>query len=134
MSKKSKKETAKKPWLRNKVNRTKQMNFLKALESTLGVVTPACRKTGVSTATHYRWLATDKNYAEAVQLIKNSAIDFAESALHRQISDGSTAATIFYLKCQGKERGYVERKEVDMTVSDSAEIIFEISDSLDEEE
>ena len=34
------------------------------------------------------------------------------SQLHKQIKDGSTAATIFLLKTKGKKRGYVERQEI----------------------
>ena len=47
--------------------------------------------------------------------MKNVALDFAESQLHKQIQDNSTSATIFYLKTQGKKRGYVERQELDLS-------------------
>jgi hypothetical protein len=41
-------------------------------------------------------------------------LDFAESQLYKQIKDGSTTATIFYLKTKGKQRGYVERQQIDI--------------------
>ena len=44
--------------------------------------------------------------------IENIALDFAESQLHKQISEGNTTATIFLLKTKGKKRGYVERQEI----------------------
>ena len=47
--------------------------------------------------------------------MQNVALDFAESQLHKQIQDNSTSATIFYLKTQGKKRGYVERQELDLS-------------------
>ena len=31
------------------------------------------------------------------------------------MKDGSTSATIFYLKTKGKKRGYIERSELDLT-------------------
>lgn len=86
--------------------------MIAALESTLGVVTPACRKTGVSPATHYKWMNNDEEYKAAVLATKDIALDFAESQLHQQIKSGNPTSTIFYLKTQGKHRGYVERQEL----------------------
>jgi hypothetical protein len=41
--------------------------------------------------------------------------------LFKLIKEGNVAATIFYLKTQGKQRGYIERQEV--TGADGAPII-----------
>ena len=54
----------------------------------------------------------DTLFAKQVEDIANIALDFAESQLHKQIQDGNTAATIFYLKTKGKRRGYIERQEI----------------------
>lgn len=83
------------------------------LEKTLGVVTTACRNTGVHRSTFYEWYNTDNEFKDQVDDLKNVALDFAESQLHSQIKDGSTAATIFFLKTQGKGRGYIERIETE---------------------
>ena len=40
-------------------------------------------------------------------------IDFAESSLYKQIKDGNTSATIFFLKTQAKRRGYIEKQEIE---------------------
>jgi hypothetical protein len=84
-----------------------------ALESTLGVVTGACKRVGISRQTHYRWREEDAAYREAVDEISEICIDFVESQLHRQIRDGNTVATIFYLKTKAKKRGYVEKHEIE---------------------
>ena len=89
-----------------------KLAMLEALEKTLGVVTGACKLVGISRETHYIWLKEDEAYKLAVKSIDDVAIDFAESQLHQQIQDGSTAATIFLLKTKGKRRGYVERQEI----------------------
>lgn len=85
--------------------------IIEALEQSLGVVTSACKKVGIGRTTYYQWLKDDDAFAEKVNDIQDVAIDFAESQLHKQIKEGSTAATIFYLKTKGKKRGYVERTE-----------------------
>ncbi len=86
--------------------------MLQALEKSLGVVTSACKSVGIARETHYRWMREDGQYKEAVKELENVALDFAESQLHKQISENSTSATIFYLKTKGKKRGYVERQEI----------------------
>lgn len=94
-------------------NKHKKKAMLAALEKTLGVVTAACRQTGVSRAWHYEQLQKDPDYRAQVVSLAEMAIDFAESKLHKQIDDNNTAATIFYLKTKAKHRGYVERIGVD---------------------
>ena len=86
--------------------------IIEALEKSLGVVTTACKTVGVGRTTFYGWLQDDLEFARQVNDIQNITLDFAESQLHKQIKDGNTTATIFYLKTKGKKRGYVERQEI----------------------
>jgi|TARA_R110000803_G_scaffold125945_1_gene193439 hypothetical protein len=86
--------------------------MIAALEKSLGIVTTACKKVGIGRTTFYDWLKEDKEFAKEVNQIQDIALDFAETQLHSQIGEGSTAATIFYLKTKGKKRGYVERQEI----------------------
>tara|TARA_R100000734_G_C3281985_1_gene75405 strand:- start:191 stop:547 length:357 start_codon:yes stop_codon:yes gene_type:complete len=86
--------------------------LIEALEKSLGVVTTACKQVGIGRTTFYNYYNEDKEFAKKVDDIENVALDFAESQLHKQIQDGSTAATIFLLKTRGKKRGYVERQEI----------------------
>lgn len=96
----------------------KKLAMLKALEKTLGVVTPACKNVDISRETHYRWLKEDTEYKAAVESTEDIAIDFAESNLHQQIKNGVPSSTIFYLKTKAKKRGYIERQEVEHNVND----------------
>ena len=95
-------------------NRTEQHKkaILEELEQSLGVVTTACKKVGIGRTTFYQWLKDDEEFAKQVDDISNITLDFAESQLHKQIKDGNTTATIFYLKTKGKKRGYIERQEI----------------------
>lgn len=96
-------------------NKKKQYKkaIIEALEKSLGVVTTACKQVGISRKTYYQYLKEDPDFAAEVNDVQNVALDFAESQLHKQIQDGSTAATIFLLKTKGKKRGFVERQEVE---------------------
>lgn len=89
--------------------------MIQALEKSLGVVTTACKKIGIGRTTFYQWLKDDEDFKKEVDDINNVVLDFAESQLHKQIKEGSTAATIFYLKTKGKRRGYVEKSEIETT-------------------
>ena len=93
---------------------TPKKTMLDALERSLGIVSTACEKAGISRQTHYNWLKDDAEYKEAVRAIEERTIDFAESHLHALIKDKNPAATIFFLKTKGKNRGYVERQEIEV--------------------
>ena len=99
----------------NKNRHIKKEALLTALEKSLGVVTIACKTANIPRSTYYKWLKDDEDFKQQVKEIENVALDFAESQLHQQIQDNSTAATIFYLKTKGKGRGYTEKSELDIT-------------------
>ena len=104
--------------------------MIQALTTSLGNVTEAAEKIGIRRETHYAWLKDDAEYSAAVASLKNVALDFAESQLKKLMEgaerqalthDGeivtikdapNTSAIIFYLKTQGKQRGYIERQEL----------------------
>lgn len=96
----------------NKIQQKKNA-LLDALIQTLGVVTTACKIVGVDRTTFYKYLNEDEEFALQVKDIQEVAIDFAETKLYEQIKDNNTTATIFYLKTKGKNRGYVERQEIE---------------------
>lgn len=86
--------------------------MIQALEKSLGIVTKACKVVSISRQTHYNWMEADAEYKKSVEELSDVALDFAESKLHKLIDEGNPAATIFYLKTKGKNRGYVERQEI----------------------
>jgi hypothetical protein len=104
--------------------------MIQALTKSLGNVSEAALAVGMCRETHYAWLKDDAEYSAAVASLKNVALDFAESQLKKLMEgaerqalthDGeivtikdapNTSAIIFYLKTQGKGRGYIERSEL----------------------
>ena len=103
--------------------------LLDALEKSLGVVTTACKQVGIGRTTFYNYYNEDIDFAKKVDDIENVALDFAESQLHKQIQEGSTAATIFLLKTRGKKRAYVERQEITGAEGVPTDVKIEILDA-----
>lgn len=108
--------------------------LIEALEKSLGVVTTACKQVGIGRTTFYNYYNDDKDFAKQVDEIENVALDFAESQLHKQIQEGSTAATIFLLKTRGKKRGYVERQEITGADGIPTDVKIEIIENADQTE
>ncbi len=92
--------------------KARKKTVLAALKKHLGVVTPACEAAGVDRSTFYKWLKADPDFKEEYESLESVALDFAESQLLKNISNGHEASVIFYLKTKGKKRGYIERSEV----------------------
>lgn len=86
--------------------------MLEALEKSLGVVTQAATLAGLDRGTHYKWMENDPEYVVAVKNLENVSLDFAESKLFKQVEKGNITAIIFYLKCKGRKRGYIDRVEI----------------------
>ena len=107
----------------------KKNAMLQALEASLGVVTTAARAAGIERGTHYRWMREDEEYAEQVAGIKDLSLDFVESQLFKRIKDGDTTSMIFYLKTQGKKRGYIERVEQEHIQTEPSKLILYVDES-----
>jgi len=60
--------------------------------------------------------------------ILETSLDIAEAKLHSKIREGNMTAIIFFLKCKGQARGYIERQHVQMSGSVSTSPFAELSD------
>ncbi len=85
--------------------------IIAALHATGGLVTHAAKAMGTVPKTLYDRMARTPALKLALDEIRNGKLDFAESKLMELIAKGQPSAIIFFLKCLGKERGYVERVE-----------------------
>ena len=82
-----------------------------ALRDNMGFLSQAAKKLGCCYHTVYKYIQNNDRLKQVQHEVKEKQIDFAESKLLEQIRDGNLGAIIFYLKCQAKHRGYVERTE-----------------------
>ena len=101
----------------------KKARLLEALEKSLGVITDACKMADLNRDTFYRYLREDEDFKAKYEDISNVALDFVESKMYELIRQGDKACIIFYMKCKGKKRGYVEKEE--KQVSNVPQIIIQ---------
>ena len=84
--------------------------FAKELAAAHGQWTVAAKNANVTIARVRQWLQEDTAFAEAVYEVDQLMVDEVEQALLNKIRKGDVSAICFYLKCKGKERGYIERE------------------------
>ena len=95
-----------------------------AMTKSLGIVTQACNAVGVCRDTYYEYYKKDPAFKKQIDDIQNVALDFVEGQLFKQINKGEVSSTIFYLKTKGKNRGFVERSEVEVAEVKSFKVGF----------
>jgi hypothetical protein len=82
-----------------------------AIEKYSGNLTAVAKYFGVARMTVYRKIAKHASLQEALETARETMLDNVESTLYKQALEGNTTSMIFFLKTQGKSRGYVERQE-----------------------
>jgi hypothetical protein len=94
----------------------KKMEFIEAIKSNYGLLTPACSTADIAFQTYRNWYHADEEFKEQVDKALEQAHertnDLAEGKLFEAIHNGDMTGTIFYLKTKGKKRGYIERQEI----------------------
>ena len=86
--------------------------IIKAIGECNGLLTVAAAKAGVSYTTINRYVAEYPSVKQASLDARERMLDFAEGKLYSKIKAGDNTAIIFYLKTQGKARGYIERQDI----------------------
>lgn len=97
-----------------KKDRAKE-RVIKALKDTKGHISKALEQAGVSRTAFYEWKKNDAEFRQAVEDTEESLIDFVESKLMQNINAGDVTSIIFYLKTKGRNRGYQEKQEIDIS-------------------
>jgi len=86
--------------------------IIEAIKESNGLLTLAAKRAGLHYATVWQYTQDFSTVKQAVIEAKEKMLDFAEGKLYENIKEGDNTAIIFYLKTQGKARGYIERQEV----------------------
>ena len=101
----------------------KKQDVQASIESLSGNMSAIARKHGKSRAWMYEYIR-DNGLWDDVESSREKMIDNVESALYSQALAGNTTAMIFFLKTQGKKRGYVERQEI--TGKDGSDVTIKV--------
>ena len=114
-----------------KEHNLKKETLLKALESSLGIVSTACSRSGISRSSFYKWYKEDKEFRKKVDEIDNLKLDFVESKLFKNIENEKEKSIIFYLQHKGHKRGYIQKQNINLTSNeeDIKKIEIEIIES-----
>lgn len=103
------------PVRRVKTHVTPEDKIAEALTLSRGLIGPAAQALGLTRRAVYYRIKESQRLAEIVHDARESQLDLTEGALFQAISRGEAWAICFYLKCVGKQRGYVEQAKVDHT-------------------
>ena len=107
--------------MNKKEHNLKKETLIKALESSLGIVSTACKRSGISRSSFYKWYKEDEDFRKKVDEIDNVKLDFVESKLFKNIENEKEKSIIFYLQHKGHKRGYIQRQNINLT-SDQEDI------------
>jgi hypothetical protein len=85
-----------------------------------GNMAAAARALSVTRGAVFLYVHRHPTLKDVVRECRESMKDHAESSLHRALLAGEAWAVCFFLKCQAKDRGYVERQEYKWAEEDEA--------------
>lgn len=88
------------------------VQMIDALRQTKGMKGPAAKMLGCSWNTVDNYAKRHATVQKVIDEERESMTDVAELSLYRAVQGGEAWAVCFYLKTQGKKRGYVERQEI----------------------
>lgn len=101
-----------------------------AIQAADGLLTEAARRLGCSRQTVYKYAEKHPDVAQAIEEAREILLGTAECELVKHIRGGNLTAIIFFLKCHGKSRGYIERPRLVSPTPEAAEPEVDTSEVL----
>lgn len=98
-------------------SRVSDAQLVEALEKSGGIMAAAARAVGLDRSTVHHRINSDEKLKAVWEDIREVTLDLVEGKLRQSIQNGELAAIFFYLKCQGKRRGWIERHEYDASIN-----------------
>lgn len=94
-----------------------------AINSTHGMVYLAAKALGCSHNTVYKYAKRHPTIQQAIDANRGRMLDTAESKLEAAIETGESWAVQFALRTLGKNRGYVERRQQEISGRDGGPLV-----------
>lgn len=95
-----------------------------AIRKAGGFISHAAKQLGISQPALSKRIGRSARLKQVLDDTREQYLDLAESKLLKKIQDEDLGAICFYLKCKGKERGYIERQIVDANINDKEPLII----------
>ena len=108
---------------RLKKTRESQNIFITALIKNNYHIANACKECKMHNTVYYKW-KEDPVFLAVLDKLRDQEVDVIEDSFRDLIKERNPQAVIFGLKTRGKDRGYVERSEVQHFGSDGIKIEF----------
>lgn len=81
---------------------------------------------GLNLSTAYDWKNDDEVWSERLEAARSKLIetqlDIAEGKLWENIHNNDNTSIIFFMKTQGKARGYIEKTQIEQTITHTIDI------------
>lgn len=90
--------------------------FIKAIKGSAAIITTIKNRVGCDWYTAKKWIEEHPTVQRAYIAEAETVTDMAESNLFKAMKAGDLSALKFYLATKGKDRGYVQKSEIAMTV------------------
>lgn len=97
------------------MRRPSKKKLLAQIERSSGIIYTLAQQYDVTRQTIYNWIKTDDDFQEALDDARSNLVDVVESKYFKHAVDGSERAQEFILKTLGKDRGYAEKKELEVS-------------------
>jgi len=85
--------------------------LLQAVAEFKGNLAVIAQNLNVTRQTIYNHIHGDEEIGQAVEAAREAATDFVENSLYAKALRGDTTAMIFWLKCRGRDRGWIEHRD-----------------------
>lgn len=98
----------------------------KALWRSNGLLTGAATLLGVTQSNITQRIQRSKHLQKVREDVVERMLDKAENVVHTKMVVENLTAAIFYLKCKGKHRGYIDKTQTELSTQDNKPLKFEV--------